>query len=568
MRMSGHKGKEKTVHQTSYAVNPPVKALVQRAGGDVDHIKQFHPAHYEVEFQEQLLVNELVELLVPKLVSDHAEIKRRFDEARTPVKRKQARLFTLKGSLGWQIHAIGKAILLLACPLVDPETCRLDPTNKQSLWAQCHNESLAALLNHQAFRSKQFRDLQAAVLTKMERAQNYLANTPAAVNPMEAMIDNRVVRPIHQISSFQHSLFHQCHSMMELLLNHQAQIANLETKVAAGGPVVGPVNSPASPASPATTTPAARRTHSVVTPDNSSTELPAQSVTIADGVTPRKRRAPIRRVDAISREWKRRELSGEEDLPQMELIHDRDCHSLRDYVTKWDSNWKPKELATGGGWRANVGGGRGNTAIWNRISPIFRLVDHYRDDLKLSTDEAIVKAEVVWSRIPAGKRTGGKPNKKAIGEAFKAELKALNLHSNGRPKGRKTAPAPTPPTPPTRNDGHHIGPQFDPTAFRNNLRRHPPPNQHYDPSAFGAAFPLPPAEEERLRAEVAQAEARRQQILRERRCRLGDHCNDDGTTIMIGQTDGNRVGYNIGDSSNVHRGVYAECVGQVLDQRN
>ena len=36
---------------------------------------------------------------------------------------------------------------------------------------------------------------------------------------------------------------------------------------------------------------------------------------------------------------------------------------------------------------------------------------------------------------------------------------------------------------------------------------------------------------------------------------------------MIGQSDGNRVGHNIGDSSNVHRGVHAECVGQVLDRR-
>ena len=81
----------------------------------------------------------------------------------------------------------------------------------------------------------------------------------------------------------------------------------------------------------------------------------------------------------------------------MELMHDRDCHSHRDYVTKWDNNLKQKKNPlVAVNWHANVGImiGKGNTAIWIRVSPILKLVDHYCDNCKLTTDQQC-QAEVM-----------------------------------------------------------------------------------------------------------------------------------------------------------------------------
>ena len=53
LRMTGHKEKESTVHQKSYAHNPPSKCLVQRAGGDPEDQRFFNPVHFQLSTEEQ-----------------------------------------------------------------------------------------------------------------------------------------------------------------------------------------------------------------------------------------------------------------------------------------------------------------------------------------------------------------------------------------------------------------------------------------------------------------------------------------------------------------------------------
>jgi hypothetical protein len=141
-RMSGHKGKDRKVHHRSYAHNPPSICLVQRAGGDFQNIKAFNPSHYLPTPNEQLLLDQILNQLIPDIMHHYAKVLELFDSHRSVNDRKEKRLYTIKGLLCSAVHEVQHFVLMMASPLVDPTTFQLDPNNSQSLWQLYHNEAV------------------------------------------------------------------------------------------------------------------------------------------------------------------------------------------------------------------------------------------------------------------------------------------------------------------------------------------------------------------------------------------------------------------------------------------
>lgn len=121
-RMSGHKGKDVKVHTRSYAHNPPSTCLVQRAGGDPNDLKGFHPVHFLPTLQEQQWLSEMVNSLIPSIVQQHNQACEEYTATKSSQDRKNKRLTTIKGLLGSAKHDVEHFIMMMASPLVHPET--------------------------------------------------------------------------------------------------------------------------------------------------------------------------------------------------------------------------------------------------------------------------------------------------------------------------------------------------------------------------------------------------------------------------------------------------------------
>ena len=170
MRMSGHKGKERTVHQKSHARNPPTQALEQRAGGDHRFPSQFNPIVFVTSKSEQDLIDCLLQKLVPQVVGWHQVITQRFNSASGYQERTSQRLYTLKGTLQWILRCVCHLLLMIASPLLDPINHSL-LRNRRSLWEIHRYNALAALLNAPAFHRPNFQ-LEVLLVVAYERSSD------------------------------------------------------------------------------------------------------------------------------------------------------------------------------------------------------------------------------------------------------------------------------------------------------------------------------------------------------------------------------------------------------------
>ena len=440
-RMAGHKGEGHTVHDESYANNPPPAGLVQRAGGDPNDLRAFDPVHFIPTPKEQLLLDEIVLGLAPTIVEECATIQAVYDKEKSHKKRLELRLFTLLGTLEAMVHDLEQFVLMMASPTVNPETYRL-VADTRSLWEMYHNDGLAALLNLPPFHTAAFVELQKSTLEKMQKKQQHLVPLDdEAKGAMERCLIRHVARPLaafHQ--QFEATIarsneeneirVRRCEEMLELALT---QRTSTSTSVAA---LVTPMRHGRSPAHT-----------SVVQTANEEDDrepIPLSVMTLADGCTPRKRRPAIRQETAISHQYKRREQNGViGNDPALEVLKDSSCASVRDLWSMYKKTWKPLEISTCGEWRkdfVNPDGrkNRSRSQFWTQRSGLFRVIEHYMNELSMSEEEAIQKAEEIWNSVDVGKR-GKKPPIKEVSKAFKAELQKLNISHRGRPKGRKTS---------------------------------------------------------------------------------------------------------------------------------
>jgi hypothetical protein len=147
IRMSGHKGRDAKAHTRSYTHNPPSKCLVQRDGGDSHDIRSFHPNHFIPSPSEQLWLDEIVQELIPSIVQQHQQACLEYASTINHQVRRAKRLTTIKGMLGSAKNDVEHFVMMMASPLVNPDTYLLDPTDTRSLWEIYHNDVFCTVLN-------------------------------------------------------------------------------------------------------------------------------------------------------------------------------------------------------------------------------------------------------------------------------------------------------------------------------------------------------------------------------------------------------------------------------------
>ena len=417
-RMTGHKGKQQKVQHRSYAHNTPSRPLVQRAGGDPSDLKNFHPAHFIASPDEQHLLDEVVLALVPDLVEQKKLADIEYSSAKKHEARTSKRLTTIKSLLGGAINDVEHCVLMLASPLVDPATYLL-VEDKRSLWALYHNDSLAPLLNQAAFKLPAFAKLQVSTLAKMTAANEFSSSLNSESKcAMEKYVKDHLARPMMLHHQENRQIMNQCSQVLGIILKQEP--ATVGSSRAA-----------------------------FVTPDKDFRDspmdlsgkllFPGGSPTLADGRTPRKRKAPVSQSVAISSEYKRRDSSGKFQGESIELLCDKGLITLEDYWFKYKNDWKPKEAATGGAWRKDFAFNSDGTRLnhrkqwWTQRRSMFEVIEHYMDVEDLSEENALAKANLLYTGIDrkAGKR---KPPIKEINRVFKKELSSLGIKKNGRPR--------------------------------------------------------------------------------------------------------------------------------------
>ena len=431
--MSGHKGKEKKVHQKSYAHNPPSKCLVQRAGGDYQNIKGFNPCHYLPTPNEKFWLNEILNYLIPHIMFHHSEACKLFDSNRSAPERTKLRLYTIKGMLDSVVNDVEHFVIMMACPLVDPTTLQVDANNTHSLWKLFHNEAFSVILNLPAFHSAAFKSLESSILSKMQQQNQFLTTlTNESRCALVNFCNEHVARPVYQ-----NQLEHQT-VMLHLQQNCAIQsrkIEELKTLMLNGHSARGLP----------TVTPDRRLLAANSIIDNESIHLstPTLNATLADGRSPRKRRVPITQLEAISDAYKMQEEEAGCVTQSIESLCDRGLYTLEDYWNMYTSKWRPLEIETEGAWRKDFtydSDGkkrRQRSSWWTQRVGMFKVVEHYMSEGGLSEEAALAKARTIYNGAKKDSLEK-KPGIKALNVAFKKEMDALGIKSTGRPKKQST----------------------------------------------------------------------------------------------------------------------------------
>ena len=417
LRMSGHKGKEATVHQKSYAHNPPTKCLLQRAGGDPDNQRHFNPVHFVTTAMEEEWCNELIRALVPGLMHDYEVLIDRYSSITSDLQRRQKRLYTLVGVLRSMLNDIRQFILMIAAPLVDPDHFQLlDDT--RSIWQIYHNDAFAVLLNLPAFRSNTFSQLEHSILSKMKSRANFSSILSVEAKcEVERMVVEKVTRPLLEMHQQNRTMMTQMHQQ------HQLQLQSLIAMKHEAVQTVTPAKSPRPPSG------------NLESDDDGSSFSTCGF--LADGRTHRKRRSPVKQAQAISNQWKLRD-SNSVTVPAepLHILCDKYCFTLEDYWKTYQSKWKPLEIRTNGEWRKDLPGTRGRSAWWTQRAAMFRLIEYYMESQSCTEQQAIAEADKIFTSVPVGKTNNKRPIKD-LNKAFKKQLEHLGIHRKGRPPSSK-----------------------------------------------------------------------------------------------------------------------------------
>ena len=429
-RMTGHKGKDQTVLHKSYANNPPTSAVVHRAGGNPDSPKTFDPTPFKLSPQEKAWCDELLRALVPGLVEQHDLVCTAFNAAKSHTERTKKRLYTKKGMLASMLRDVRNAFVMAASPELDPVTFLL-MTDRRSIRAKYGNETLAVVFNLPAFSLPCFRQLEVSILNRLIAKENLtIVFNPEGQSAMERFVIQQVRQPLVQE-----------HHQLRRQLQHEREQDRLEWERRFQWMISQQQGAPPLSAVPPAVTPSPSVTYraSQINQDNddSSLESIPMPTTLADGITPRKRRPAVRQHDAISQECKRRQKCGESQQDvELVVLSDTGCITFPDYWNWYKAHYREKEIAGNGAWRRDFQGSRNRSQWWSQRSAMFRCVEHYMDAMAMSEEAAVEKATTIYNGIP---KKGIKPDIKAINKAFKEEMKCLGINLKGRPPKKPTS---------------------------------------------------------------------------------------------------------------------------------
>jgi hypothetical protein len=144
----------------------------------------------------------------------------------------------------------------------------------------------------------------------------------------------------------------------------------------------------------------------------------------ADGKTPRKRKRAVSRSEDFAKGKVQVLMSTENKTLD---------HFWQEFAHGSNGNVALRLLeAEGMGWRRDPKGSSKFKVFWGYRSPIYKLVSHYIDSMKLSEEEALDRVRPLFDSIPTSR--SGKPNLKVL-----SKLLTLELNEIKKPKaaGRK-----------------------------------------------------------------------------------------------------------------------------------
>jgi hypothetical protein len=102
------------VQQRSYLCNPPVQAVVAAAGGNWRYPQCHDPAWGKVTAEMQVLLDQLIDEMVPRLRQRYHEVLNLFNNTRSYNERRDGRLFNARGAISYIKFAMERALLMLA----------------------------------------------------------------------------------------------------------------------------------------------------------------------------------------------------------------------------------------------------------------------------------------------------------------------------------------------------------------------------------------------------------------------------------------------------------------------
>lgn len=428
--------------QRSYLDNPPLDAVVERAGGNPRDIQRFNPVWDKVPVSRALL-----SLAIPELPLMVDAVDEKYGDATTRKELEEQRLFTAKGA----VHAFkGRIVRGLQVAASRP----LDANGKlcvNSLPLYLKYRDTFALFRHTLFYSAEFAQLAAAMKAAQDDASaNKIVVNEACANEIERQLNTTVMpalqsnqgdlrlvtRKMEDLQSSQGShadrveealsrmdqrqviffreMWNLQHSRNPVYLDEAARDARFDQLM-----LISPAAARAS--APPLQLPGLPRPAADVAPAASDGANNSDVGYKADGVTVRKRKAIVlREKDFGAGNGQKRVLMSTENV------------TLEDYWNEFSRgrNGQPslRQLEEQGmEWRRDPKGSSRFRTFWYYRAPIYNLVTHYMSR-GVSEKDALAMTQVMFNLVP--KSRSGKPKQHLIPTTFNNKLKALGGYAS------------------------------------------------------------------------------------------------------------------------------------------
>jgi Centromere DNA-binding protein complex CBF3 subunit, domain 2 len=455
-RLVGHitpTTKQSKAQLRSYLTNPPVRAMVQRAGGDHNNPQTHQPCRHAVDVSPAL-----INLLFPELLETKCCVYQRIEECSSHEEMAEKRLYTLKHCIDGMVHDFGNFLRMLASRMIDPVTKALIPESPTIFEKFCHGP-FHDLFQNPGFYSQEFLSLVSVVRAAEDRYYNLSFSSASSQGRMietsfnEAAIRAQVQAQVQGHAIYMKDALTKMHSNNEFMMALPRLIANELRNVDTGSTSYATMSNgnvqefrQGPPARVDFANPQERR----ILPRVSTS--PTSSEYCKNG----KKRVRARSVPQTRRLQEEREAGLQDDgVPRPMLNVDKHFKTFQEHLSLYENDWLQRERLYGARWRTDrvipdevdddddeshrakkKRGPNARNSWYSLRRPLYEYVAEVMERKHITRDEAIKEASELYESVPKTKATNG-PNIKVLCAKFKEKLNGLGWKpAKGRPKGK------------------------------------------------------------------------------------------------------------------------------------
>lgn len=442
-RLVGHitpSTKQSKAQLRSYLTNPPVRAMVQRAGGDHNKPETHQPCRYAADVSPSL-----ISLLFPQLVETKDSVYTRYDECSSHEELISKRLCVLKHCINGMVHDFSNFLRMLASRMVDPMTKVLIPDSPTIYEKFCHGP-FHDLFRNPGFQSTEFQSLVSVVRAAEDRYYN-LSFPSASQGRMIETLNDRAMFELAQVQTIYMKdaltkMDSQNQFMMTIIAN-QLRGSSMNPGICATSSNAMDQPRPL-PAHVAFANQESRRTLLPV----------ATSLTSSEFCKNGKKRVRARSIPQTRRLQEERNAGLQDDgipRPRLDGV-DQHFKNFIEHLVLYENNWLQLEHLYGARWRTDrvirddddgvtpgetkkkKRGPNARNAWYSLRRPLYEFVAVMMEQNGITRDEAIQEATELYESVPKTQTTKG-PNIKVLCAKFKEKMKTLGWKpSKGRPK--------------------------------------------------------------------------------------------------------------------------------------